>query len=139
MNINTLMQFCSSLTQFSLLLAILLLFVVTILTLYFSKGGVVNLSKNSNLVYVTKFVLVLELAVFFILNLMIFFIFVRLLKLNLIDSLISKTNNFSYQNYTIPINLFSFELSIDIIGLIFSNLAFFVGFLSLLCLDTRFY
>jgi NAD(P)H-quinone oxidoreductase subunit 4 len=106
---------------------------------YTHKGGSIQLLKTSNLVYVTKFVLVLELAVFFVINLFIFFIFVSLLKFSLIDSIISRTYNFSYYNYNIPINLFSFDLSIDIVGLIFSNLAFFVGFLSLLCLDTRFF
>jgi len=41
--------------------------------------------------------------------------------------------------YAIPINLFSFSINLDYIGIIFSTLAFFVGLVSLLALDTRFY
>lgn len=139
MNNSFLVQFCVAITQFSLATSMLILVFTALLAFFSSRLNSLSLIKNDSTSHFIKFILVTELAVFFVLNLILFFMFTLILKLNLVDSIISDTKSSSYFNFSIPVNLFSFELSIDIIGVIFANLAFFVGFISLLCLDTRFY
>lgn len=104
------------------------------LTSIFSKNNLIK--ENSSFVYIRTF-LVFELIILLIINIIIYILYTFFLK-NSISHIVYE-NNFSIYFYALPINLWSYNLELDIIGIIFLNLALFVGFISLLALDTRFY
>lgn len=67
------------------------------------------------------------------------YVYILNIKLNQESLIFDNGLSSVYCNYVVYFNIFFFNFSLDFIGLIFSNLAFFVGLVSLLALDTRFY
>jgi len=98
-----------------------------------------NLIKDYNNFSYIKYILVFQLSIFFILNLVVLYLFTINLKLTTSSLLFLHNKNYIYYFYSVPLTVFNYTLNLDIIGLIFGNLAFFVGLISLLALDTRFY
>lgn len=95
--------------------------------------------KNFNVFFYLKYILLLTFSISTILLVYLFFYYTYyysfLIKLNL-------TNSFYYENDILNPKIILFEnflFSIDISGVILCILAFIVGFLSFLALDTRLY
>jgi len=121
-------------------MAISLLFISFILFYFYNFTSKQLLIKDYSLFSWVKYLMVMELSLFLVLNINLFFLYSSFLKNSLSYlSLTSYNQEFSIFYYSIPLNFFSLNLNLDIIGIIFSNLAFFVGLVSLLALDTRFY
>ena len=131
-------SFCSNIIQFNFLFA-LTIFVLTLTIFYFSNNSSKQfLIKSSNSFNLVKFLLILELVVLLISNNSLLFIYASSLKT--LNTTVTYSSSSVITNlYSIPINLFTFSINVDFIGLIFCTLAFFVGLVSLLALDTRFY
>ena len=108
---------------------------------YFSKiFNFQYIYKNYSSVFVIRLVLLLSLLISFFVNVFVFWIFIKCYY----SSTIFFINNNSVSNsldlfsYKIPLSsLFSLKLSIEFFGFIFILLAYIVGFISFLALDTR--
>ena len=133
-----LISLCSNIVYINLFLSILILLISFIIFIFYSYSSKQQLIKDYSIVNTIKLLLIGELVIFFILNIILFYLYSTFLKTSNFF-ILNDNNNFSVFFYSLPINIFNLSINIDVIGLIFSNLAFFVGFISLLALDTRFY
>jgi formate hydrogenlyase subunit 3/multisubunit Na+/H+ antiporter MnhD subunit len=130
---------CSLINSFNIILSLLIL-IFTIIIFYLSQNNSSQfLIKDYSSFRFVKFMLIFELVVFFITNLLLFIIYFSFYKNNQYSIIFYDNSADLYCNYALSFTLFSYKCTLDLFGLIFSNLAFFVGLVSLLCLDTRFY
>lgn len=115
-------------------------YLFSIILLLFSKISLFKVFfKNINFFFFIKYILIFSFSISSLLLILIFYYFIYyysfLIKLNL--------NSSFYTNVDIlnpKINLYNFfYFSMDIFGIILCILAFIVGFLSFLALDTRLY
>lgn len=115
--------------------------VVSAIIYYFSK--IVNfqvLIKNYSSVFVIRFILILSLLVSFFVNCLTFWIFIKSYYSSSIFFLNSAyvLNHLDLFFYKIPLaSKFGIKFSIEFFGFIFIILAYLVGFISFLALDTR--
>ena len=108
---------------------------------YFSK--IFNFQyvyKNYSSVFVIRLILLLSLLVSFFINVFVFWIFIKCYYSSTIYFLNSNNylNNLDLFSYKIPLSsVFGVKFSIEFFGFIFILLAYIVGFISFLALDTR--
>lgn len=98
------------------------------------------LIKEINVFIYVRAILLFELAILLIINIILFILYTFFIKVSTNYILYNfLENTFSLFYYSIPLNIWSYNLELDIVGIVFLNLAIFVGLMSLLALDTRFY
>lgn len=108
---------------------------------YFSK--IVNfqiLIKNFSSIYLIRIILIVSLLISFFINCFVFWIFIKCYYSSIIFFLNSSSilNNLDLFFYRIPLSsFFGLKFSIEFFGFIFILLAYLVGFISFLALDTR--
>jgi hypothetical protein len=108
---------------------------------YFSK--ILNfqiLIKNFSSVYLIRLILIITLLISFFINCFVFWIFIKCYYSSIIFFLNSSSvlNNLDLFFYRIPLSsFFGLKFSIEFFGFIFILLAYLVGFISFLALDTR--
>jgi len=115
-------------------------FIISVFLFYFSKYyNFQNLIKLFSLSNIFKFILLISMLISFFLNLFSFWFFIKTYNSSLTTSLYS---NFYLENNIFLFNIFLFNFfnyktSIEFFGFIFILLAYIVGLLSFLALDTR--
>ena len=120
---------------------LLLGMVISTLIYYFSKF--INfqiLIKNFSSVFIIRFILILTLLISFFINCFTFWIFIKCYYSSIIFFLNSSSvlNCLDIFFYKIPLSSkFGLKFSIEFFGFIFIILAYLVGFISFLALDTR--
>lgn len=133
------LYFVSSLFQFNFIFLILFFF-ISIIIYYFSKiFNFQNLLKDNSSSKFIKFILLTSLLISFFVNLFSFWIFIKCYYNSLNFFLYTDffLNN-SIFLFNIPLfNILSYKTSIEFFGFIFILLAYIVGFISFLSLDTR--
>ena len=113
----------------------------SILIYYFSK--LINfeiLIKNFSSIYIIRLILIISLLISFFINCFVFWIFIKCYYSSIIFFLNSTSylNNLDLFFYRIPLSsFFGLKFSIEFFGFIFILLAYLVGFISFLALDTR--
>lgn len=132
-----LINLCSYIIEFNVIISLLSIFVTAVMFYYSNINSKQTLIKDFNVLKFLKIILLGQLLISFITYLFIFYLYSYVLKKMTISVLCDA--HFMRYYYSIPVDVFSYSLSIDIIGVIFAALAFFVGFISLIALDTRFY
>lgn len=96
--------------------------------------------KNYSSVHVVRFTLLMSILVSFFVNVLVFWLFIKSYYSSTISFLYSDVvlNNLDIFFYRMPLtSLFSLKFSIEFFGFIFIILAYIVGFISFLVLDTR--
>lgn len=104
----------------------------------FNHSSSQDMLKTTGSFRIVKFLLLAELSVMLICNLILFYSCVCWLKTTQMQSMFTAPGLGEYCA-SVTFTIHQYDLTLDFIGLIFSNLAFFVGLISLLALDTRFY
>lgn len=129
----------SNLSMFSVISSVIFMF-VTLVIFYFSQNKSYQILVKENSAFsLVKYLLIFELIILFLCNLIILYCYMTALKTSQASFVFEGCIVNLYCTYIVPFNLFSLSLSLDFVGLLFSNLAFFVGLISFLSLDTRFY
>jgi len=115
--------------------------VISGLIYYLSK--IINfqvLMKNFSSIFIIRFILILSLLVSFFINCLVFWIFIKCYYSSIIFFLNSSQiyNSLDLFFYKIPLSSkFGLKFSIEFFGFVFILLAYIVGFISFLALDTR--
>lgn len=117
--------------------------VVSLIILFFSKYFNFQILKiNKSSLYFIKYILVSSLLVSFFVHFLNFWIFITYLSFN---------SNFFFYNFSVDVefdqsafdflsfNIYSFNFSIEMFGFIFIILAYLVGIISFLSLDSQFF
>ena len=115
-------------------------FVLCNLIFYFSKNyNLQNILKNFSSTHIIKYILLISILISLFIIIFSFWFFIKLYYLTSLNILI-KNDLLNIFYYKIPLNdLWGIKLSIEFFGFIFIILAYIVGFLSLMSLDTRLY
>ena len=92
--------------------------------------------KNENINNIIKYLLLLSILISFFLFCLILFFYLKYVNLNINNILYNNFLNFIF--IKIPLNIYIFKkTNIEFFGLIFIFIAYIVGFISFLALDTR--